>query len=177
MDISQISTQLSPTPKAFPNCCLSISRTLTSHLASLLPKKPSFTVSIGSGSGLLEALISHRHSDVLIEGVEVNSTVNRYILEPDMNVVHGTWDLHPRVREAAAWMFVYPREPKLVSKYLETFSADEVEIIVWLGPRADWVDYEPCFRASMFSDVQVYEDVGVAGFEMLVVMRKSDGVV
>ncbi|KAI9037576.1 putative cytochrome P450 [Aspergillus affinis] len=169
MDISPISKKLSPTPTAFPNCCLSISTTLLSHLASLLPQVPSFTISIGSGSGLLEALLSHRHPNVSVEGVEVNSTVNRYIPEQNMNTVHGTWDLHPRVKDAAAWMFVYPREPKLVSKYLDGFTGGEVKVILWLGPRADWADYEPCFRDSeVFADVQVQEDVGLAEFEMLV---------
>ncbi|KAH8427015.1 uncharacterized protein LDX57_004736 [Aspergillus melleus] len=172
MDITQISTQLSQTPTAFPNCCLSISTTLLSHLASLLPQTPSFTISIGSGSGLLEALLSHEHY-VSVEGVEVNSTVNRYLPEQHMNIVQGTWDLHPRVKDAAAWMFVYPREPKLVSRYLDGFTGGEVKVIVWLGPRADWADYEPCFRGSeVFVDVQVQEDVGLAEFEMLVVIRR-----
>lgn len=173
MAIPQISTQLSPSPKAFPTCCLSISSTLTSRLASLLPPKPSFTVSIGSGSGLLEALISHRHPDISVEGVEVKSAVNRYISEPDMHVVNGTWDLHPRVGEAQAWMFVYPRQPKLVSKYLERFGNGAVYVIVWLGPKVDWVDYESCFRGSVFEEVEIPDNSGVAEFEMLVILRKK----
>ncbi|KAK1145555.1 hypothetical protein N8T08_004113 [Aspergillus melleus] len=175
MDISETFTQLSPTPTAFPNCCLSISTTLLSHLASLLPQTPSFTISIGSGSGLLEALLSLQHPDVSIEGVEVNSTVNRYIPEQHMNIVHGTWDLHPRVKDAAAWMFVYPREPNLVSRYLNEFVGGQAKVIVWLGPRADWADYEPCFRGSaVFADVQVQEDVGLAEFETQSLIKAPD---
>ncbi|KAJ9484016.1 hypothetical protein VN97_g9372 [Penicillium thymicola] len=53
MDIPQISKQPLPEPKRFPHCCLSISSSLITYLASLLPKKPTFTVSLGSRSGLL----------------------------------------------------------------------------------------------------------------------------
>ncbi|KAF9890678.1 hypothetical protein FE257_005544 [Aspergillus nanangensis] len=173
MDISQISDKLSPSPQLFPHCCLSLSATLTAHLASLLPTKPAFTVSVGSGSGLLEALITHRHPMVSIEGVEVNSSVNRYIAEEDMIVVNGTWGLHSRAAQAAAWMFVYPREPKLVTKYIETYGDQAGGVVLWLGPRADWADYESCFEDSSLWDVSLPADVGLAPFEMLAVMRKK----
>ncbi|KAI9927495.1 hypothetical protein ASPWEDRAFT_118965 [Aspergillus wentii DTO 134E9] len=173
MDISQISTQLSPSPRNFPGCCLAISHTLTTYLSSLLPQKPAFTLSIGSGSGLLEALISHNHPNTQVEGVEVNSSVNAYIAEQDINVVNGTWDLHPRAGLAQAWMFVYPREPGLVKRYIEMYGG-AVDMIVWLGPRADWEDYEPCFRGEGFGDVSVGGDeVGLAGYEMLAVVRRA----
>ncbi|KAL4880199.1 hypothetical protein BJY04DRAFT_81958 [Aspergillus karnatakaensis] len=168
MDISQVSANLSSSPRAFPNCCLSISTTLLAHLHALLPKLPSFTLSIGSGSGLLEALVTTRHLDVLIEGVEVNSSVNIYLAEQAMNSVSGTWDLLPRAAEAKAWMFVYPREPKLVTKYIERYG-DGLGMIIWLGPRADWADYEGCFGGF---HVGLPENVGVADFEMLAVIKK-----
>ncbi|PWY89704.1 hypothetical protein BO94DRAFT_534451 [Aspergillus sclerotioniger CBS 115572] len=174
MDIASISAQLSTPPTAFPDCCLDISSTLTAYLAGLLPAKPAFTISVGCGSGLLEALIAYRHPNTQIIGVEVALSVNRYLPEQDIDVVGGTWDLHSRAAEATAWMFVYPREPKLVSKYLDTYGDGSVRLIVWLGPRADWADYEPCFRGSSFS---VYfpdeEEVGLMGYEMLAVMRRD----
>ncbi|KAL4787509.1 hypothetical protein BJX76DRAFT_318770 [Aspergillus varians] len=175
MDVSQISPLLSTSPTALPNCCLALSTPLLNHLASLLPQTPDFTLSIGSGPGLLEALIAHRHPNVPIEGVEVNSSVNLYIAEQDMNVVGGTWDLFPRASQAKAWMFVYPREPKLVTKYIETHGdrPGSVEMILWLGPRADWVDYEACFRDSVFSQLSFPDDVGLAPYEMLVVARRG----
>ncbi|KAL5335364.1 hypothetical protein BJX70DRAFT_326976 [Aspergillus crustosus] len=168
MDITKISSLLSSSPKLYPNCCLSLSTTLVSHLHSLLPKSPAFTLSIGSGSGLLEALITHRHPDVLIEGVEVHASVNLYLAEQDINTVSGTWDLLPRAAQAKAWVFVYPREPKLVTKYIEMYG-NEVELILWLGPRADWADYE-CSFGNFGLDVQ--KGVGEAEFEMLVVIRR-----
>ncbi|KAL4799077.1 hypothetical protein BDV19DRAFT_385757 [Aspergillus venezuelensis] len=176
MDVSEISDQLTASPTAFPNCCLSISNPLLSHLSFLLPNLPYFTLSIGSGSGLLEALITHLYPNVSVEGVEVNSSVNLYIAEERMNTVSGTWDLLPRATQAKAWMFVYPREPKLVTKYIETYEKEgKVEIILWLGPRADWPDYEGCLKDSIFRDLSIQDgqDGGLAEFEMLVVARRK----
>ncbi|KAE8155361.1 hypothetical protein BDV25DRAFT_1021 [Aspergillus avenaceus] len=173
MEIAPLAQQLSDTPDAFPDCCLAISRPFLDYLASILPGPPGVTVSIGSGSGLLEALLAHCHTDRTVEGVEVNSTVNRYLSERDLNVVGGTWDLHPRVASATAWMFVYPREPTLVRKYLDTYSDGAIATVVWLGPRADWPDYEPCFRHSTFTDLELPEDVGLAPYEMVAVLRRS----
>ncbi|KAL4894694.1 hypothetical protein BDV59DRAFT_174824 [Aspergillus ambiguus] len=70
-------------------------------------------------------------------------------------------------------MFVYPREPKLVSKYLRTYGDQGVQVIVWLGPRADWGDYESCFLESSFSEINLPADPGVVPYEMMAVMRKK----
>ena len=172
MDISHLSTQLSSSPKRFPDCCLTISTTLISHLSSLLPKNPNFTLSVGSGPGLLESLIVHCNENVLVEGVEVASTVNRYIEEEHMNVVGGGWGLSPVAQQAAAWMFVYPRDPRLVTNYIETYGSDSVERIVWLGPRVDWADYEPYFTRSSFSRLS-YLDIGLAPYEVAAVATRS----
>lgn len=90
-----------------------------------------------------------------------------------MHVAAGAWDLYSRAKQAAAWMFVYPREPKLVARYIEIYGDEGVESIVWLGPRVDWVDYEPVFRESAFDEVQVLEEVGLAPYEIAVVARRS----
>ncbi|KAH8692099.1 hypothetical protein BGW36DRAFT_41789 [Talaromyces proteolyticus] len=173
MHISQTSDQLSSSPKAFPNCCLAISSSFISTIASILPKKPSFTASIGSGSGFLEALITHRHPNVYVEGVEVNDSVNRYISEDRMNVVAGTWDLHPRVSKAKAWLFVYPREPKLIMKYIDTYGGHGVEMIIWLGPQADWPEYELHFCQSSFSNLNFPEESGLAPYEIMAIARRK----
>ncbi|KAL3463259.1 hypothetical protein BJX64DRAFT_287514 [Aspergillus heterothallicus] len=166
---------LSQDPALYPNCCLSLSTPLVTHLASILPQHPHISLSIGSGAGLLEALIATHNRDVHIEGVEVNSSVNIYIEEQDMNVVTGTWDLCSRAAQAKAWIFVYPREPKLVKRYIEVFGGGDVDQILWLGPKMDWADYEGCFEQSVFRDVKVYEgeSIGGAEFEMVVVLRKT----
>lgn len=171
MDISHLSNRLSSSPRQFPDCCVAISNNVVAGLASLLPKEPNFTLSVGSGSGLLEALIVHRNEYVSMEGVEVNSTINRYIAEELMNVVAGGWGLSPRALQASMWMFVYPRDPKLISKYIDSHG-DRAEEILWLGPRVDWPDYEPCLARSRFSELR-FPDIGLAPYEIAVVARKS----
>ncbi|KAE8373786.1 hypothetical protein BDV26DRAFT_296594 [Aspergillus bertholletiae] len=173
--LHNFSSQLTTTPKAFPICCLSISTPLLETLTALLPKKPNYTVSIGSGSGLLEALLVCNNPSLQIEGVEVSPTVNRYIAEQDMHIVTGTWDLlSSRVPGAKAWMFVYPREPKLVEKYIEAFGEGGVEVILWLGPRADWGDYVGSLEGGGFGVERVVGvEGGLEGFEMLAVVRRE----
>ncbi|KAJ5661253.1 uncharacterized protein N7484_000625 [Penicillium longicatenatum] len=172
MDTSHILNQLSLSPTRFPDCCLAISSTLITSIVALLPKKPAFTLSIGSGSGLLEYLLAHSNEHVSVQGVEVSSTVNRYISEEDMHVVSGAWGLYSFAKQATAWMFVYPRDPKLVTRYLDSYGSEAVEVILWLGPRVDWPDYEPCFRHSSFSKLE-FPDIGLTPYEVAVVARRS----
>ncbi|KAE8386859.1 hypothetical protein BDV23DRAFT_186854 [Aspergillus alliaceus] len=175
--MAELPTNLTTTPQAFPTCCLSISITLLTTLSTLLPTKPSLTLSIGSGTGLLEALLTHHYPSLQIEGVEVSSSINRYIPEQDMHVVTGTWDLlHERAPDATAWMFVYPRDPRLVERYIEMYGMGKVEVILWLGPRADWGDYVRCFAGGFGVERVVGIEGGLAGFEMLGVVRKREGV-
>lgn len=173
MDISRIYNHLKSTPERFPDCCFGISSTLLENISVVLPQNPKFTLSIGSGSGLLECLLSHRNANITVQGVEVDSTINRYIAEEDMHVVGGGWGLHPGAEQAAAWMFVYPRDPKLLTKYLDNFGDGSVETIVWLGPKVDWVDYEGRFQQSSFSKLTVLEECGLTPYETAVVARKS----
>ncbi|KAK7756493.1 hypothetical protein SLS62_001327 [Diatrype stigma] len=75
-----------------------------------------------------------------IEGVEIRSSppVNRYLPDPEnLTIVKGSWDvISPRARRAATatarstptsavrgLMFVYPRSPGLVGKYVRDFAA------------------------------------------------------
>ncbi|KAJ5584024.1 uncharacterized protein N7459_003824 [Penicillium hispanicum] len=171
MELCQISHQLSSSPKRFSDCCLAISNTLIAQLAAILPKKPKFTLSVGSGSGFLEGLLAYSEASCSVQGVEVDSSINRYIAEEDMHVVGGGWGLHADAQHATAWMFVYPRDPKLVAKYIDAYGDQAVEMIVWLGPRVDWEDYEPCFRASPFSALSFLDNVGLAPYETMVVAR------
>ena len=99
----------------------------------------------------------------------MDSTINRYIAEEDMNVVGGAWGLYPGAQQAKAWMFVYPRDPKLVTHYINSY--DQVELIVWLRPRVDWPDYEQRFGQSAFSKL-TFLDTGLTPYETMVVARK-----
>ncbi|KAJ5872745.1 uncharacterized protein N7529_005098 [Penicillium soppii] len=173
MSITQISKRLSSSPQRFPDCCLGISSTLIAHLSSILPKKPTFTVSVGSGSGLLEALIVNHDENVTVQGVEIGSAVNRYIAEEHMNVVIGGWGLCSAAQQATAWMFVYPRDPKLIKKYIDTYGDRPLELIAWLGPKVDWPDYELQFRQSSFSELTYPDDIGLTPYEVMVIARRS----
>ncbi|CAG7958461.1 unnamed protein product [Penicillium olsonii] len=173
MNISQLSNQLSTEPHRFPDCCLGVSSTLIDHITSILPKKPAFTVSVGSGSGLLEALIVNRHDNVSVHGVEIGSTVNRYIAEEDMHVVTGGWGLCPAAQQASAWLFVYPRDPKLIKKYIDVYGHQSIDLIIWFGPRVDWPDYEPQFAQSSFAELTFPDDVGMTPYELMAVARRS----
>ncbi|KAI0104261.1 hypothetical protein GGR51DRAFT_229352 [Nemania sp. FL0031] len=104
---------------------------------NLTNNEPALLLSIGSGTGLLEELLhaylnhdtpSRAHEDEgrinfwRVEGVEVNPAVNIHLPEDRINHVTGTWAVRStRAREAAALMFVYPRDGALVRRYVETF--------------------------------------------------------
>ena len=122
-------------------------------------------LSIGSGTGLLEALLQQQlnnnsSSEVtnrtfLIRGVEVASAakVNCYLHGAVFDVVPGAWAtskfaLDPDVK---AWLFMYPRQPSLVLKYIDMLQAragdaSQLTLIIWAGPRADWSEYEEIFQ-------------------------------
>ena len=136
-----------------------------SSIPSLPHQGQPICLSIGSGTGLLEALLqqqinNNRSSEVtnrtfLIRGVEVASAakLNCYLYNDVFDVVPGAWAtfksaLDPDVK---AWLFMYPRQPTLVLKYTEMLQAraeraDQLMRIVWAGPRADWSDYEEIFQ-------------------------------
>jgi hypothetical protein len=175
MDIRRTQSQLTPIPTRFPDCCLGLSSTLIKTLSALLPQSPKFTLSIGSGSGLLESLLSNDDAGITVQGVEVDSSVNRYIAEEDMHVVGGGWGLCSEAGRAAAWMFVYPRDPKLITRYLDSHLCGSVEMVLWLGPKVDWVDYEDRLRRSSFSELTILDEgeCGLTPYETAVVARRS----
>lgn len=66
-------------PKLHIDCCPSLSASFIMKLASILPTTPSLTLSIGSGSGLVEALLLHERNDIHVRAVEVLHNVNKYL--------------------------------------------------------------------------------------------------
>lgn len=185
--------KLSDTPIRHPGYCLSISTKLIHTLTDILTTNVSdgqdnLVLSVGSGNGLLEAhLLNHLtsepalHSRFTVQGVEVRTSptaapVNKYLPEQNCTTVRGTWELSPLLSTADSLLFVYPRDPGLVRRYLESRPAS-LRVVVWLGPRADWDVFGECFQGlDGFGDVDVVEgsDAGVAGFEMVAVVRRLD---
>lgn len=176
----------------YPDYCLSISTGLVHLLTSVLNtstagRQPILVLSVGSGSGLLEAHLDAlwcQDPDCLIsvEGIEVRTaddakSVNKYLPEDRHSTVRGTWELSPRLDQAGALMFVYPREPGLVEKYLQ--AARDVpngpfSIALWLGPKADWETFEESFtNVPGFGKPEVLQGFGMAEFEMMAYIRKG----
>lgn len=190
MDLPHIDDE----PRRYPDFCLSIStrliRTLTDILTSSCStpggQQKNLVLSVGSGSGLLEAHMQSLWSSLpgcslAIEGVEVRTVeearpVNRYLSEEHHTTVRGTFEVSPRGREASALIFVYPREPVLIQRYLEATREDDnspLRIIVWLGPKADWDTFaERLQDIPGFCSVEVPENCGLVEYEMMAVLRR-----
>jgi hypothetical protein len=137
---------LTSQPTRQPQSCASLSLSLLSFLDTVLPHPPRLTLSIGSGPGLLEALLLQHHPSragtepVSFLGVEVSTPpgtrpVNRFLPEQNTATVSGTWAVAPEVKEAAGLVFVYPRQSELIQRYLDV--GRQAEVVVWIGPRCD----------------------------------------
>ncbi|KAK1752216.1 hypothetical protein QBC47DRAFT_390017 [Echria macrotheca] len=178
--------ELTSRPTRHPQSCASISRPLLSFLNSVLPNPPHLTLSIGSGPGLLEALLLHHHPSragtepVSFLGVEVSTTapgstrpVNRFLPEQNAATVGGTWALAATqaVEEAAGLVFVYPRDGELIRRYLD--AGRRVEVVVWVGPRCDLDSMTGPLR-DWGVEVPVPEGMVEEG-EGVVVFRRRDG--
>jgi hypothetical protein len=166
---------LTQTPKAHPGCCLALSAPLIAYLHSLLPSAPQLVLSIGSGFGLLEALLLASPPTLLhIIGVEVDPSPNVYLPPSNHRTVYGTRFLEPLAGEATTWLFVYPRRVGLVNEYLTKYGEGSVKHIIWIGPRADWDDYDGCFL-GWDTKVQGADEVGGRAWEVIAVASKTLG--
>lgn len=166
--------QLTEQATVYSGCCLALSTRLVAHVCSLLPPPPSLTLSIGSGFGLLEALlIAAPHRPNLV-GVEVVPSPNVYLPAPLHRLVLGTRFLDPLAAEARAWLFVYPRRVALLDEYMAAFGRDSgcVQSIIWLGPQADWEDYLPCFAAGWHVHTQAADQVGGKAWELIAIAKR-----
>ena len=205
MDLPRLDLHHSPIRHA--HCCLSISQTLLEILLTVFVHHGNsqrageeVVLSVGSGTGLLEALLQDhidRHRPVgsanplTIEGVEVEQSgsaapsVNKYLAEQHMNMVRKTGDVSPRLlaSNTTCVIFVYPRQTSLVLSYVETLSSSRslVVSVVWLGPIADWGDFRPCFEPLLGCSIPgfrqnmiVGQDSGLDDYEMMVSWTRVD---
>lgn len=186
---------LSDEPQRYADFCLSLSAPLIQSLTAIFTEAASkaktesnLILSVGSGSGLLEAhLQAHwsttRKCDLCIHGVEIHTgdnarPVNRYLPEQNCNTVKATWQLSPDVHIANALLFVYPRDPGLVSRYIQAVQDQEnspLQAVVWLGPRADFDPFAGCLQHQPgFDSVKVVDTCGLANYEMMaIIWRKA----
>ncbi|KAJ6496253.1 hypothetical protein C8R45DRAFT_156183 [Mycena sanguinolenta] len=169
---------LTALPLRHPSSCASLSLPLLDLLDAVLPPASKLTLSVGSGTGLLEALLLSRHphrvSPTSFLGIEVAQPrpVNRFLPPENAAAVLGTWAVAPDAERAEGLMFVYPRQPGLVRAYLERGTS--VRTVVWIGPRCDVDDFVDVLREWGEEEDQAARVGGpvVEDGEMMLVFRR-----
>jgi hypothetical protein len=138
---------LTTSPIFYPDCCLSLSTLAIAAIAEKLYGHGDLVLSVGSGSGLLETILQGQYA-LQIEGVEVSQTVNRYLPEERIHIVNGTWAVSPLALLCSALLFVYPRDPSLLSRYIQGAAASpNLRMVLWVGPAVDWEAFQRCFKS------------------------------
>ena len=156
-------------PFHLPDCCSSLSLPFIEHLTTLLAPHPALTLSIGSGTGLLEALLLHRRPTLNLKAVEVPTTNNKYMPIDKVLIVDGYRDLCGLAADASAWIFVYPRDNWLLQTYVRVFGDQRCELIIWVGPRADQL--EDAFFGATWTK-EIIEDCGLKDYESMALWRR-----
>ena len=167
--------ELSLHPRHHPDSCTSLSLHLLRTLRDLLAPSTSITLSIGSGTGLLEALLLHHFPSLDIAGVEVSATVNKYLSEPKLHVVNHTSALCPAAEGASALLFVYPRDGKLIENYVREYGGRSMQSVLLIIPQADYDDIVKGLGA-LITGVwleEVVSDPGLAGWEILIRLHRE----
>ncbi|KIW17332.1 hypothetical protein PV08_04524 [Exophiala spinifera] len=168
------------TPLQHPDCCLGLSTTLVDTILHIfqahtdtrpvanpreLTKPRLKCLSIGSGTGLFEALLTSRVTDhhtfeLDLRGVEVASSTaaNKYLPHRQRCAVQSTSSVYEEASDFDVWLFVYPRDPRLVWKYLDCAlkHAENPELLLFLGPKSDFlpsVDTQDESHQETFADV------------------------
>lgn len=161
-------SKLGRQPVHFPDCCAGISWPLMEVLASRLPRHPGLVLSVGSGSGLLEAMLLHATDHhVNICGVEVAAAVNRHLPPQRVLRVPRSASIHADAMLASSLLFVYPRSAALIARYLD-FIDGALEQLVWLGHRNDWPDAKIIVMRS-FERLQLVAGDGLPEYELLAI--------
>ncbi|GAB7358213.1 hypothetical protein MBLNU230_g0365t1 [Neophaeotheca triangularis] len=164
--------ELSGDPKLFADCCVGISEPMIETLRRTLPDPPALILSIGCGSGLLEALLVERGVNVC--GVEVPSCENKYLALDRLLRVPTAQTLHQDAILASTLLFVYPRSPELVRKYADHFAGGALESVLWLGHQMDKSDYQEPLR-SAFDSLTVLDAPSMFPYECLFKASKPRG--
>ena len=164
---------LSEEPVHFGDCCPGVSKPLINALLDRLPQDPALILSIGSGSGLFEAILlqvaeKDRGRCLNLRGIEVPPCINRHLPQDRVLRVPCSLSLHPEAFFASALMFVYPRRATLVAMYLDAFLDGALETLIWLGHRNDWPEMELLLLAAFFKLEQI-DGPGIPNYELLAV--------
>ena len=140
-------------PLQYPGCCCTLSKPLITNLVTMLPHKPSMAISIGCGTGLLEAIPLRHCPELCLQAIEVQNEIIEYLPKDIYEIVKETWDLSSTALSATSWMCVYPRGLSLFKHYLEALSSGAVSLVIWIGPRSDLPEYENTFGFSAYTRI------------------------
>lgn len=166
--------QLSDMAAQHPDCCCSLSKTLIARIASLLQTELGLALSIGSGTGLLEALLLDYRPTMNLRAVEVSKAVNKYLPGDSMETVNGTWDLCNSAHDAGSWIFVYPREAGLIKRYAQVFVQGSTKQVIWIGPLADLQEIQDIYLPSAIWKRIILKDCGLSDYETMVLWTRHD---
>lgn len=135
--------KLTREPEKYYGSSTFLSEQFIHSLRNLLPRAPNLVLSIGSGLSLIESLV-RSDDEYRVECVEVPSLQHepKYVAEDMMHYVKGTWDTCERAYDAAAWLFIFPRDPQLLATYVSRYGHGRVAMILWIGPAGDAKDYK-----------------------------------
>ena len=147
---------------------------LIAKIASLLPTELGLALSIGSGTGILEALLLDYQSTMNLRAVEVSMAVNKYLPEDLMETVNGTWDLCKSAHDAGSWIFVYPREPGLVKKYAQVCGQGSTKQVIWIGPLADLQEIQDSCLPPAIWKGEIVKECGLSDYETMVLWTRID---
>ncbi len=164
---------LRETTTHYADLCPGISKPLVNMLVDRLPQSSALTLSIGCGSGLLEAILLHAadvdHGKQLnLFGVEVPDCAITHLTPDRVLRVPNTMSLHDDAILASTLMFVYPRQAKLIRMYIDAAVDGALEQLIWLGHRSDWAEAELLLLAA-FSKIQCIDGPGIAAYELLAI--------
>ena len=162
----------------YADCCAGISQTLLIAIKERLPQDMAMILSVGCGSGRLEALLldfasqrDERHLNLY--GVEVPSCIVKHLPEERVLRVPNSESVHPDGVFASTLMFVYPRSTSLIALYLEAFVIGALEQVIWLSHRSDWPETADLLHAAGYQ-VDIVDDRGIAEYELLAIATRPN---
>jgi len=169
-------------PRYLPEICCGVSKSFLNLLLDHLPADGSLVLSIGCGSGMLEALL-HRNArnagrPLELYGVEVPSCHVQYLSPEKVLRVSGTREMHSAAMLATTLLFVYPRKPELFASYMNNYIHGALEQVIWIGPSSDWQDNEHALTRA-FTDVKVWQgsEAGLPSYELMAVASLPEATV
>ncbi len=158
----------------FPDLCPAVSKPLIKIIVESLPPAPALILSVGCGSGLLEAMCLEGGKALNLHGVEVPDCHVKYLPDTSVLRVASTSSVHEKAVLATAVMFCYPRKSELVARYLDVCTGGALEQLLWFGHRSDWPEMEMLLLVA-FCKVESIDGPGMADSELIAIATMPRG--